>query len=66
MLLELLLEGVFEVLIARRERRSAPHWICLFLGGLLLLFAVGIAAAIGLRYGLAVGVVGLGLFLYGL
>ena len=70
MLLELLLEGVlggvFEVLITGWENRSGPRWICLFLGGLLLLFAVGIAVVFGLWYGLAVAVVGLALFLYGL
>ena len=65
MVFEILLEAVFDVLIDRRDDRTGPQWAALFLGFLLLLGAVGLAASSGLWYGLAVAVIGLALAAYG-
>lgn len=64
-LLEFLVEGVFEALFTRTERRTGPQFAALLVGGLLVLGAIGIAVSVGLWYGLAVAVIGIALTLYG-
>ncbi|WP_459807190.1 hypothetical protein [Halopiger thermotolerans] len=64
-MIELLLEAGFDALLERRDDRTGPQWAALFLGVVLLLGAVGVAASSGLWYGLTVAVFGIALAAYG-
>ncbi|WP_254763184.1 hypothetical protein [Natrinema marinum] len=61
-----LVEGTFDWLIGRDEDRTGLEQCCLFVGIVGLLLAVAVAVAAGPWYGLAVGVVGGALFVYGM
>ncbi|SER73889.1 hypothetical protein [Natrinema salaciae] len=52
-------------LIDRNDDRTPVQRICLFVGVVFVLLGIALAAVSGLWYGLAVGIVGLALLLYG-
>ncbi|MDS0473826.1 hypothetical protein [Natrinema sp. 1APR25-10V2] len=61
----LLVEGAFDWLVDRRRNRTGLEQFCLLFGLIGLLLAVAVAVATELWYGLALGIVGGALFVYG-